>query len=242
MPRNLVLADADTGYGIVSWLIETYKSDLALVVTTGVNDISDLCQRAGVPTEVYRNDTTVAEALLAQREPIDLAFTLWWPKLVRQPLLQIPRRGCVNTHPSLLPHGRGKHSNFWMIVEEAPFGVTLHLLDEGVDTGPLIAQKAIPYGLEDTGETLYRAAKKAMPRLSRLCYKRIRTGDLNGRPQVRAQGAFIARTSSTWRPASSSTATIRAGSFSISFVLALLQAFPAAVSSVINGHFGSASR
>lgn len=190
MPRNLVLADADTGYEIVSWLIDNYKSDLALVVTTQANDISDRCRKAGVPTEVYTDESTIADALLAQREPIDLGFTVWWPKLVRQPLLRLPRRGFVNTHPSLLPHGRGKHYNFWTIVEEAPFGVSLHLLDEGVDTGPIIAQEEISYSWEDTGETLYRAAQRAIPRLFRNSYERICRGDVNRSPQDPDAGSF----------------------------------------------------
>lgn len=190
MPRNLVLADSDIGYGIISWLIDGYPTDLALVVVTEENAVFDLCRRCGIPTVVFTDEAAIVATLRERGENLDFGFTLWWPKLVKSSLLELPRGGFVNTHPSLLPHARGKHYNFWTIVEEAPFGVSLHLLDKGVDTGPVIAQEPIPYDWEDTGASLYQKAKEAMPLLFRDCYPRLRTGNLNARPQDKDAGSF----------------------------------------------------
>jgi phosphoribosylglycinamide formyltransferase-1 len=66
----------------------------------------------------------------------------------------------LNTHPALLPSFPGAHA-----VEEAlAYGVTLtgstvHIVDDGVDTGPIIAQRAVPVSREDTGETLHERIK-----------------------------------------------------------------------------------
>ena len=43
----------------------------------------------------------------------------------------------LNIHPSLLPFGRGKYGYFWSIINSEPFGVTIHLVDEGIDSGKI---------------------------------------------------------------------------------------------------------
>ena len=48
---------------------------------------------------------------------------------------------CVNIHPSLLPFGRGADPHLWAAIEGRPQGVTIHLMDEGIDTGNIIAQR-----------------------------------------------------------------------------------------------------
>jgi methionyl-tRNA formyltransferase len=59
-------------------------------------------------------------------------------------LLELPPRGCLNLHPSLLPDGRGPEPVFWAfrggMVET---GVTLHLMNEAFDAGPIIRQERV---------------------------------------------------------------------------------------------------
>ena len=50
----------------------------------------------------------------------------------------------VNLHISLLPWNKGAHPVFWALFENTPLGVTIHEIDEGLDTGPIIAQKEVP--------------------------------------------------------------------------------------------------
>ncbi len=47
----------------------------------------------------------------------------------------------LNCHPSYLPHNRGSHHSFFGIMDRSPLGASLHWVDEGLDTGPVIAQK-----------------------------------------------------------------------------------------------------
>ena len=53
--------------------------------------------------------------------------------------------GCpiFNLHISYLPYNRGAHPNFWSFYENTPAGVTIHLIDNGVDTGPIVKQKYV---------------------------------------------------------------------------------------------------
>ena len=67
-------------------------------------------------------------------------FSLYIPRKV----LDIPRLGCLNVHPSLLPANRGPDPLFWTFHEGSrQTGVTIHLMDEGLDTGPIVAQERI---------------------------------------------------------------------------------------------------
>ena len=54
-----------------------------------------------------------------------------------------------NLHISYLPYNRGTHPNSWSFYENTPSGVTIHLIDDGVDTGPIVAQRFVNYKKED---------------------------------------------------------------------------------------------
>jgi len=173
--RLLLMADGQVGHAITQWLVNEWRDDLVAVVTTGNNEIAEVARTAGVPTLAFEHDENLAVSLRSIAGHIDLGLLAWWPMIVGQRVLSIPEHGFINTHPSLLPHNRGKHYNFWAIVEQAPFGVTLHKVDEGVDTGDVVAQALIPYGWEDTGKSLYEKASAATIELVRQEYERLRS-------------------------------------------------------------------
>ncbi len=67
-------------------------------------------------------------------------FSLYIPRSI----LDIPRLGCLNVHPSLLPANRGPDPLFWTFRNgDRVTGVTIHLMDEGLDSGPIVAQEHI---------------------------------------------------------------------------------------------------
>jgi methionyl-tRNA formyltransferase len=88
----------------------------------------------------------------------NLVVLAWWPKIIPRDYLSQMTTSIVNMHPSFLPNGRGKNPNFWAIVDESKFGVTLHQIDEKIDAGFIIDQIEINYDWTDTGETLYNKA------------------------------------------------------------------------------------
>lgn len=184
--RLLLFADGEVGLSIADFLIVHYPNDLALVVTTSVNPIFDRVQTAGIRACVYES----AMAILARiPDGVDLGLLAWWPKLIKEPLLSFPSEGFINTHPSLLPYNRGKHYNFWAIVEESPFGVTLHRVDLGVDTGDILAQREVSYGWLDNGGSLYVKAQVAMVALFCDSYPELRIGGLKSTPQDNARSS-----------------------------------------------------
>jgi methionyl-tRNA formyltransferase len=92
------------------------------------------------------------EALsLFAAEEFDVAVVVAYGRILPATFLRTPRRGCVNVHFSLLPKYRGAAPVNWSIVRgERETGVTTMLIDEGLDTGPVLLRR--PTQIED-GET-----------------------------------------------------------------------------------------
>ena len=81
-----------------------------------------------------------------------VAFGQFLPRAVRD----LPPLGCVNVHASLLPKYRGAAPINWaLIAGEAETGVTIMRVEEGMDTGPVLLQRAIPIAPEDDAGTLH---------------------------------------------------------------------------------------
>ena len=188
--KVLMMADGTVGIEITQWMVKQYPNDLILVVSTSQNEVFNFAVSAGRPAIIYKSSIQVCDYLNDAGLDADLGLLVWWPKIIKSPLLNLPKFGFINTHPSLLPYNRGKHYNFWALVEQAPFGVTLHFVDEGIDTGDIVAQERISYTWEDNGGTLYARAQKRIVDLFKKVYPKIRTLDIERNKQDLSQGSF----------------------------------------------------
>lgn len=75
----------------------------------------------------------------------DLCVISHFERLIKPPLLCIPKMGFINLHPSLLPEYRGMSPQHWPIINgDSEAGITIHYVDEGTDTGNIILQKRFP--------------------------------------------------------------------------------------------------
>ena len=95
-----------------------------------------------------------AQEEFAQLRP-DIVVIAAYGKLLPPPVLNTPPHGCLNLHPSLLPRYRGPSPVATAILDgEEVTGVTLMLLDEGMDTGPIISQREFPLSGRETAASL----------------------------------------------------------------------------------------
>ncbi len=91
----------------------------------------------------------------------NIIFHVGGTQLIPKEVIEAAKLGCSNLHPALLPKYRGRFSTVHALVNgEKETGVTLHWLDEGMDSGPIIMQKAYPIEDEDTGRTLFEKFTK----------------------------------------------------------------------------------
>lgn len=100
----------------------------------------------------------------------------WW--------LAAPRLGCINVHSSLLPKYRGAAPINWAIAEgEQETGVTIMQMDVGMDTGPMLLQKATPIGPDETAPELTRRLAAMGAELLSEALARLAQGELPPIPQ-----------------------------------------------------------
>lgn len=115
------------------------------------------------------------------------AFGLILPKAV----LDLPRYGCLNVHASLLPRWRGASPIVAAILAgDTVTGVTIMLMDEGVDTGPILSQREEPIRPDDTTASLgERLAHLGADLLLETLPRWVR-GEIEARPQDDAQATY----------------------------------------------------
>ncbi len=126
-------------------------------------------QRAGIPTFVCRVEDypsreewdTVLTAEVAGYEPW-MVVSAGFMKIVGEAFIEAFSGRFLNTHPALLPSFPGAHAVRDALAHGAKVsGATCHLVDAGVDTGPIIAQTAVEVRDDDTVESLHERIKTA---------------------------------------------------------------------------------
>lgn len=132
--------------------------------------------------------TPDAAALFASHQA-DVAVVVAYGRILPPAFLRAPRCGCINVHFSLLPKYRGAAPVNWAIIRgERETGVTTMLMDEGLDTGPILLQRATPIGEEETApELMARLAEMGADLLSETLR---RLDQLEPQPQREAEATF----------------------------------------------------
>jgi methionyl-tRNA formyltransferase len=112
-------------------------------------------------------------------------------QILRLPVLSIPPAGVLNVHPSLLPKYRGASPIVGaLLAGEDQAGVTIMLMDEGMDTGPIIAQRVVDIAPEDTAGTLRERLSEVGAELLVETVPRWLTGTVEARPQDEMQASY----------------------------------------------------
>ena len=86
----------------------------------------------------------------------DCIVVVAYGKILPKEILDYPKHGCINIHASLLPKYRGSAPIQWSVINgENETGVTIMQMDEGIDTGDMLYQKAIPIMIDETSESMF---------------------------------------------------------------------------------------
>ncbi len=140
--------------------------------------------RLGIPViqpEKLRNP----EAMPALRAwAPDLIVVAAFGQILRPEVLDLPKWGCINIHGSLLPRGRGAAPiQAAVLAGDQQTGITIMKMDPGVDTGPMLSQRAIPISPEDTAGTLFEKLAPIGAELLLETLPRYLSGELASQPQ-----------------------------------------------------------
>lgn len=158
MSKAIVFAYHNVGARCLSVLL-AHGVEVPLVVTHRDNpkeniwfaSVAELAALHGIPAIAPDNPNTpvVVEQIRALQP--DFFFSFYYREMLGRELLEIPIRGALNMHGSLLPKYRGRVPVNWAIIHgETETGATLHYMTEKPDNGDIVARQAVPILPDDT--------------------------------------------------------------------------------------------
>ncbi|MCP4140850.1 MAG: methionyl-tRNA formyltransferase [Chloroflexi bacterium] len=123
------------------------------LISPPVKILADELEIPTIQSHRIRDDDAMDEL---RRFAPDLIVVAAYGQILRPNLLELPRYGCINIHGSLLPRWRGAAPIQASILHgDAETGITIMLMDEGIDTGDMLSKRAIPIANDDTAGTLF---------------------------------------------------------------------------------------
>ena len=97
-----------------------------------------------------------AAADLDYFKKFDFVISFGYRHIIKEDVINYFGNKIINLHIALLPFNRGSHPNFWSFWDGTPAGVTIHLVDKGIDTGDILHQKTVTFAKsEDTFTKTY---------------------------------------------------------------------------------------
>ena len=145
---------------------------------------------------VFQTDDVNEDRALEQLEEWnpDVIVVCAFGQILSPDLLEFPEQGCLNIHASLLPRYRGAAPINWAIVRgEEETGVTIMEMDEGLDTGPILAQRAISITADETAGSLHDRLARLGADLLAEHLDPLLAGDVAPRPQPEAGACYAAK-------------------------------------------------
>lgn len=156
--RIVFIGRAAFGKDALTALIEQEEEIVGVITASGKAGlpVTEAAEKHGLPVlQPARLKDPEAVEWVCARSP-DLLVLAFVTDFVPTAMIDCAVYGGINYHPSLLPKYRGGSAMNWAVINgETETGVTIHQIDAGVDTGPIILQKRVPIDPEDTVKSLY---------------------------------------------------------------------------------------
>ncbi len=124
----------------------------------------------------------------------DLMFAIGWSQMIPAQILALAPRGCIGLHPARLPERRGAASINWSLIDGLTrSAATMVYLEEGIDSGDVIAQQEFLIGPDDAARDVLNTVNRAGAELMRKQFPLIASGVAPRRPQDHSQASYTPR-------------------------------------------------
>jgi methionyl-tRNA formyltransferase len=114
----------------------------------------------------------------------DIIISYGYRHIITKDIIAYYQNKIINLHISFLPWNKGCFPNIWSIIDDTPKGVTIHIMDEGIDTGHILFQKYTDINDNDTLESSYNKLKTDIENLFMEKWDNIKQLNLKGMPQL----------------------------------------------------------
>lgn len=194
-------------FGFQTWGCRTLRAlieldhDVVLAVTHPASghsykaifseSVEKLARDHGIPVHLTERVDAETIDLVKRAEPDVIVVNSWYTWMPPE-LYNLPPHGTLNLHDSLLPKFTGFSPVLWALISGASeFGLTIHRMDDGLDTGDILIQRSLPIGPADTGTELVMRAMDLIPDALRDALSALESGTAIWRPQNKAERTYF---------------------------------------------------
>lgn len=166
------------------------KSD-HIYETMWADSVADLAAAHDIPVHIAtRPDDDMQQAL--KRAAPDIIVANNWRTWLPPEVFNAPMFGTLNIHDSLLPKYTGFSPLIWALLNgEKEVGITAHLMDDELDAGPIVMQRAVPVGERDTVTDLFHRTIDLIEPVTTAALSLLESGKAQLTPQNRAEATFF---------------------------------------------------
>lgn len=123
--------------------------------------LKSIAESGNIPVISSENINSFEFLSLLKKFECDIYVSMSFNQIFTESLFKAPPLGAINCHAGKLPFYRGRNVLNWALInDEKSFGITVHYIDSGIDTGDIISQAAYPINDSDTYKTLLEVAHK----------------------------------------------------------------------------------
>ncbi len=156
--------------------------------------IDKKAKELGIPSSIEEKPNNKRNIKRIRHLKPDLIVMCGYSKIIGKELLNIPRYGCINLHASLLPYYRGAAPLNWALINgEKTIGLSIYNVDEGIDTGPILAQERIAVSKEQTIKDVLDKTLEIYPRMLIDVCDKIESRKIHPRIQNPNEGSYYTK-------------------------------------------------
>ena len=155
-------ADGPWSHNAFKLIIQDPQFKIEFVVprkNTDDSTLKDLCNYYSI--DYLPNQSVNSESFinLLSNYQCDILVSMSFDQIFKKEILNLTKFGVINCHAGMLPFYRGSNILNWVLInDEKEFGITVHHVDEGIDTGDIILQKSFPISESDNYSSLLKIA------------------------------------------------------------------------------------
>ena len=187
--KNIVVSKIKAGKEWLKTLLKI-NAEINLIITLKNNKASDRCsfldisKKYNIPLITVNNINEEEVKLKIKKINPELIWVLGWSQLLKSDIINIPKIGCIGSHPTELPKYRGRAPIPWSIIkglEES--ALTFFWIDKQVDRGDILIQKKFKININDTAKDVYNKMIFTGKDMIKDIYPKLIKGNIPRKPQ-----------------------------------------------------------
>lgn len=151
------------------------------------DNINTFFNKSGDNVVYFEEKLTLESRIL---NSVDFIISYGYRHIIKKEIVYKYHRQLINLHISFLPWNKGADPNLWSFLEDTPKGVTIHYIDEDLDTGDIIIQKKIPIYQNDTLHSTYERLTNTIEHLLMEYWDDIKSNNIQVTPQPQNTGSY----------------------------------------------------